>query len=296
LRNSGYTYNLGNSSSKVTLRAGNVTELTGPITTGNNTVIAAGTTVEIAQGTLTVSNDVTVAGALNVNTGATVTVNSGVTLFLDGSNLSAENPTNGTIAGTITIVSGGKVFSTGKFAFTGSGSTIVQSGGLMYFDTVPTAQNPVPTIGYASNAKLQLTSSEPFIINSSGYILNGNATVRRSFDLKDTNLNIAASRTLTVQIQDGGVGLRVINAGIMGGTSSRIEVEYGSSNPGIVLLLTEGSTTYSTVHNFYSNSYGDLLSVTTDAAGSRVVIDPYTYFTWSSSAGGSGKPGWRQNY
>ena len=154
-----------------------------------------------ANATVEVSGGLLVAGTLNVAQGGDVTVKSGGGFFLDGSGIGPEGglANNGTLDGTITIASGAEAYSTGTFA--GNGWTVIEAGGAAYANPSLDDDNPVPTIG-GGDAVLNLTSGT-FAFNTSGYILDGDATVTQNFGITDgISLLVKAKKTLTIDIDD----------------------------------------------------------------------------------------------
>ena len=232
-----------------------------------------------------------VTGALNVAEGAEVTVESGGVFFLDGTGL-GEGETNGALGGTITIKPGAKTYSTGTFG--GSGWTVIEAGGLAYAEQSPDDNAPA-TIGGA-DATLNLTSGS-FALNTSGYILNGNATITKHFGMTNgISLLIKTGGKLTIDI-DATIndtywpGFWILNANtkITGETGSVIEVveQKGENKFGkIVFDITDNDAP--TV-NFYGSDGG---IVTTD--GSKHAAVPYGTYNWDTTLGESNNAsGWK---
>ena len=322
---------------KVTLKANNVTEVSGgEITVIASTGIASGASIVVdstaklsvadevtyivggelevagdlevtgeltvnSDGAIEVSGDFTVEGTLNVYESAEVTVAENGVFFLDGSNLGGDVTNNGTLAGTITIASGAKTYSTGTFA--GDGWTVIEAGGEAYAHQSPDAETPVPTVGGA-NAVFNLTKGT-FALNASGYLLDGEVTQLLGEEYEEGGTNLQVRLQVTLEMKAGSV---LTIPGPADPIGDRVLIIYPDTYPVTGAPAGDGKAASKIVVTGYLEFYKmenndwitDLTKFTNlnfyGTNNSKVTTNDQhgVTFIWDASADGNNTAGWKQ--
>jgi hypothetical protein len=276
----------GTVGSKITLRDGNVTEVTkGKLqAVSNDTILAGDKIVVAAEGVLTVTSTVTefnVAGNIEV-TGVFV----------------IEDNAAGDLDGTITVKNGG----VSKDLKTGGGSLwAAESTGKYVFEAgakgfVGTATNPLIGPDDTTTPPMVALTSGTFSNEKDAYTVAGNVTIRGSFGFNNTTHATVESGKLTVELSwddgkdwEGTHGFFIGNgAYIDGAAGAQIEVKAPQT---IDPPLTGGNiyinNSATAGENFYDTT-GAKLSPT-----GAVVVGVGVY-NWVADADGGGTAGWKQ--
>jgi hypothetical protein len=231
-----------------------------------------------AKGKLTVSTSV------SLDTGAELEVSGDYVL---------NNSVTGTNGGTVTVKSGGVIKNGVGVNITGSGTNVVEAGGVVYFNSQPT-----PFIGTSSDtdAQFQLTSGT-FTYNSSGYILAGTATLKDkdgSADLESPEVYFNKDE-IPLTIKRGAelileeYAVLVLGGGIDVYADIPLKGDLtGNGNAPKITLQTGSSAGYSwssDYHYFYAHGYAS-------TAGGGAAPIPVGSYEWKTAVASTSFAGW----